>query len=186
MVRSVTPKHRKRNDPILPKGTPPGDEEGISEPSGDVDVNLGVDIPWDLVENDALSKAADGGNYGVRALARGTHNPTERFLNKLRHDGDEFGALMAAVKGLCHSDRRDHDRFARPGRGAGAGIYEFKKKRMTFRLFSFYAEDCGLGASLVICADGFTKTKESKDEQDREFVRAARIRDEFLAHRRGS
>lgn len=178
----MSPKHRKRAEPVLPMDIP----DGIAPPVPDVVVNPGVDTLWELVENEALSMAAAGGNYGVRALAKGSHNPTERFLNKLRHDRDEFGALLAAVKGLCHSDRKDHWRFCEKGRGAGKGLFEFKRTRMEFRLFFFYAEDVGLEGGLVICVDGFTKTKTSPKEQNRKFEKAARIRDEYLSQRRPS
>jgi len=146
-------------------------------------VNLEVDRPWEMVENDALTERVRGLRYGVRVLAKGERVPVNEFLEALLGGGNEFGALMAQVEGLCRAERKDHERFFSRGRGDGRGIFELKRKRNNFRLFYFYGEDFGLGKCLIICTHGFSKSKGSRQQQDREFGRAARIRDEFLIGR---
>ena len=146
-------------------------------------VNLEVDRPWEMVENESLSKRVMGGRYGVRILAKSGRVPVGEFLEELRVGGNELGELMAQIEALCHAERKNHGRFSRPGRGKGRGVFELKQPGKLFRLFYFYGGDYGLADHLVICTHGFSKTKPSREEQDREFQRAARIRDEFLENR---
>lgn len=150
-------------------------------------VNLEVDTPWELMENDALSRLEGLGRerfFRIRVLGkRGRKPPTEKFLDELRHDRSEFETLLVRVRGLLRSPRAEHERFCRPGRGAGKGVFEFKAAGKEFRLFFFYDEDADHGLSLVVTLGGFSKAKSSPDEQNREFARAARMRDEFLAQR---
>lgn len=146
-------------------------------------VNLEVDTPWELKENSTLSERVKGYRYGVRVLSKGGRIPTNDFLEGLRVGGNELGELVAQIEALCRAERKDHERFSAPGRGEGKGIFELKQKRKNFRLFYFYGEDYGVPGHLVICTHGFSKTKPSREEQDREFQRAARMRDAFLKSR---
>jgi hypothetical protein len=147
-------------------------------------VNLGVDTPWELMENTALSRLEGLGaerHYAIRVLGKPNRTPpTGKFLDELRHNKNELAGLLAKVRGLLRSPRKDHWRFCKEGRGVGKGIFEFKAKGKEFRLFFFYGEDVGRESALVITTHGFSKAKSSTDEQDREFRRAARIRAEYL------
>ena len=147
-------------------------------------VNLGVDTPWKLMENTALSQLEGLGakhHYTIRVLKKpGKESPTQEFLKSICHDRNEFEGLIAKVRGLLRAPREHHDRFCKPGRGTGKGIFEFKAKGKKFRLFFFYAEDFSEDAMLVITTHGFSKAKSSRREQDREFATAARMRKEYL------
>jgi len=149
----------------------------------DRSVNLEVDNGWKMADNELLSRRLRGARFGIKVLVKGERCPTKDFLDLLVKGGNELGDLVAQVEALCRATRDDHKLYAKMGRGEGKGIFELKQSGKLFRLFYFYGEDHGLGATLVICTHGYSKGKPSPDEQNKEFRKAVRIMREFLADR---
>lgn len=174
----MSPKHRKRTDPILPVAA----AEGIAPPPADVDVNPEVDTPWELVENEDLSGLVAEGVFKIRMLAKVGHaSPTEEALNSIRRDPNEFGGLLQAVTMTLKTPRHFHHLYTEKGKGKAEGMYEFKRMGKQARLFFFYGSEYGQASDLLISTSGYFKGKSSRDEQNRAFCHAASIRDEFLA-----
>ena len=159
-----------------------GATDEIIHPLSGADVNPGVDTPWELKENRDLSGLVINSFFRIQILAReGRLSPTEEALNSIRQNHSEFVGLLQAIKMALGTPRYLHHLYTEKGKGDAAGMYEFKRIGKQARLFFFYGADYDLAEDLLISVSGYFKSKPSREQQNRAFRSAARIRDEFLS-----